>query len=124
MWGDHSLGNNLSLLDGDKEQDRVIVFCLGRSAGACSGGIYVVPSYERHYDGPNYAEYVKSAFADARWVIAKTIRVKENRENYWIINKAFDFKKADCANISCDSALKSYVQGPFDRNNFEKKKKS
>jgi hypothetical protein len=46
MWGDHSLGNNLSLLDGDKEQDRVIVFCLGRSAGACSGGIYVVPSYE------------------------------------------------------------------------------
>ncbi len=121
MWGDHSLGNNLSLLEGDKKEDRVIVYCSGKSAGACIGGIYVVPTYERHYEGRSYAEYVQATRSNKKWVIAKTFRIKESRENYWIINKEFNIQDVDCGKINCDSILQSYVQGPFDKNTFTEK---
>ena len=80
MWGDHPLGNNLSLLEGDRKEDRIIVYCSGRDAGACHGGIFVVPTYARHMDrSGNYAEYVETVKSNEKWVIVKTHRIEEGQ---------------------------------------------
>ncbi|MGS0688961.1 hypothetical protein ACVBEQ_28070, partial [Nakamurella sp. GG22] len=78
--GEYSLGNHLSLWDNDKKEERIIVYC----EGDCHGGIYVVPTYERHYDKDkqHFAEYVEEANSNKKWVIAKTICVKEKMEKY------------------------------------------
>lgn len=44
IWGAHNLGNKLTLLEGDKKEDRLIVYCTGYSAGVCIAGTPVVPS--------------------------------------------------------------------------------
>jgi hypothetical protein len=90
MWGDSDLGDNFSLLEGDRKEDRVIVFCDGRDVGACKSGDYIVPTYERHYDNKGgYAEYVAAATSNKNWIIAKTVQVVDNKENYWIVDKAY-----------------------------------
>ncbi len=125
MWGDQPLGNNLSLLDGDKKEDRVIVYCTGRSSGACYAGIIVVPTNERHMDrSGKYAEYVETAKANEKWVIVKTHRIEEKKNNYWFINKNFNIENTDCEKVDCDSILQSYVTGPLDHSQFLKKKDS
>ena len=58
LWGDHRLGKNISLLEGDRREDRVIVYCL-HEEGNCNSGIYLLPTYERHYDNGKYAEYIE-----------------------------------------------------------------
>ena len=117
----HSLGNNLSLWEGDKKEDRIIVYC----EGSCHGGIYVIPSYKNHYDSTgHYAEYVKETTSDKKWVIAKTFQIKENKENYYIISKEFNIENLDCAKANCDSILQSHVTGPMTLTEFENKKKS
>lgn len=123
-WGDHSLGNNLSLLEGDKEEDRIIVFCSGESAGACQGGISVVPTYSKHMDRGKYAEYVETAKANEKWVIVKTHRIEEKKDNYWLINKNFNIENIDCDKVDCDSLLQTYVTGPLDYSRFIEKKDS
>lgn len=115
-WYNYPLGANLSLWEGDKKEDRAIVYCEGR----CNAGIYVLPSYERHYDSSgHYAEYVIKAKANAKWVIVKTMQIKEHRENYWIISKDFNIKNLDCSINRCDSILQSHVDGPFSLNEFQ-----
>ena len=115
-WYNHPLGNNLSLWDGDREEDRVIVYCEGN----CHGGIYVVPAYDRHYDSSgHYAEFVKTAKSDRKWVIAKTIQIKGKQENYWIISKDFKIKNLDCSKINCDSTLQRQVSGPLTFEEFQ-----
>lgn len=126
MWGDHPLGNNLSLLEGDTKEDRIIVYCTRRSAGVCVSGIPIVPTYKRHYDssGQKYAEYVEGATSNKKWVIAKTFQIKKKRENYWIISKDFNIEKLNCAKVNCDSILQSYVIGPLDSTEFENKREA
>jgi hypothetical protein len=125
IWGDHPLGNNLSLLDGDKKEDRVIVYCSGKSAGTCDGGIFVVPTYERHFDGSGkYVEYVEMAQSNKEWVIVKTHRTKEKKDNYWFISKKFIIEDTDCTKFNCDSILQSHVMGPFDHSQFIEKRHS
>ena len=111
LWGNHTLGNNLSLSEGDKKEDRIIVYC----EGDCHGGIYVVPTYERHYDSSkqHYAEYVEEAVSNKKWVIAKTYQIQEKKENYWIISKDFNIENIDCSKVNCDSILQSHVTGPL-----------
>ena len=118
--GEYSLGNHLSLWDNDKNEERIIVYC----EGDCNGGIYVVPTYERHYDSDkqHVAEYVEKATSNKKWVIAKTIRVKEKMEAYYIINKDFDITGVDCAKANCDSILQSHVIGPMNIIVFKKEK--
>jgi hypothetical protein len=120
MWGDNDLGDNFSLLEGDRTEDRVIVYCSGRSAGACMAGTFIVPSYSRHMDADGrYAEYVETAKSNEEFIIAKTTQLKDKRANYWIINK--DFKIDNCDNINCDSIIQSHVSGPLDQSEFQKK---
>lgn len=118
IWGNNILGNNLSLLEGDKKEDRIIVYC----EGDCHGGIYVVPTYARHYDSNGrYAEYVEMAKSNKEWVIVKTLRIKEKQENYWIISKEFSLAKLDCSKNDCDSILQKQVIGPLALKEFQNK---
>ncbi|MGN6530745.1 MAG: hypothetical protein ACTHK0_03190 [Ginsengibacter sp.] len=120
--GKYPLGNHLSLWDNDKKEEKIIVYCEGN----CNGGIYVVPTYEGHYDSTkqHYAEYVEEAKSNKKWVIVKTFRVKEKQENYYIINKDFDIRGLDCGKANCDSILQSYVTGPLTLNDFNNNKKA
>lgn len=118
MWGDNDLGDNFSLLEGDRTEDRVIVYCSGRSVGACIAGTFIVPSYLRHMDtNGHYAEYVETAKSNDDFIIAKTNQIKDKKANYWIINK--DLEIANCDNIDCDSIIQSHVLGPLDQSEFQ-----
>ena len=93
-WGDNDLGDNFSLLEGDRIEDRVIVYCSGRSAGACRAGTFIVPVYSRQFDTEGqYAEYVETAKSNDDFIIARTLQIKGKKENYWIINKGFSLNK-------------------------------
>jgi hypothetical protein len=120
MWGDNDLGDNFSLLEGDRIEDRIIVYCSGRSAGACMAGTPIVPIYSRQFDKDgHYAEYVETAKSNGDFIIAKTLQVKDKKENYWIINKGFSVD--NCTQTNCDSTIQTHVFGPFDQNEFQKK---
>lgn len=118
-WYNHPLGNHLSLWEGDKKEDRIIVYCEAN----CHGGIYVIPTYERHYDSSrqHYAEYVETAASNKKWVVVKTFQIKEKRENYWIVSKDFDITNLDCSKANCDSILQSHVIGPLSLSEFKNK---
>ncbi len=122
MWGDHPLGNHLSMLDGDCKEDRIIVYC-GNRTGVCYTGIYVIPTYSRHYDSNgHYTEYVITAISDSKWVVAKTLEIKKEKENYWIIKKGFNIDRVDCSKVNCDSIIQSHVIGPLTLSEFIHKK--
>jgi hypothetical protein len=123
VWGDHPLGNHLSLLEGDRKEDRIIVYCPNDNENVCHSGIYVVPTYKRHYDSDtqNYAEYVEAALSNEKWVIVKTVQIKEKKENYWIVSKKFNIENQDCTTKNCDSILQSHVTGPLSLPIFKNK---
>ncbi|GEO11113.1 hypothetical protein [Segetibacter aerophilus] len=119
LWGDNDLGDNFSLLEGDRTEDRIIVYCSGRSAGACMAGTPIVPVYSRHMDSEGqYAEYVETANSNDNFIIAKTVQLKDKRTNYWIITKGYGID--NCDKINCDSIIQSHVLGPLDQNQFQK----
>ncbi len=113
------LGEHLSFWNGDKTEENIIVYC----EGDCNGGIYVAPTYARHYDstGRYYAEYVEDVRSNKQWVIAKTLRIKENVEYYWIISKDLDLTNVNCSNVNCDSIIKQHVTGPLILDEFNGK---
>ncbi|MCU7548295.1 DUF3997 domain-containing protein [Chitinophagaceae bacterium LB-8] len=115
MWGDNPLGDSLSLLEGDRKEDRIIVRCTGYSGGACYIGEQLIPGYDRHMDAEgHYAEYVEKATSNNDWIIAKSIQVKDKSENYWIIDKHFSSKKGNS---------QFNVMGPFKLLEFRNKTK-
>jgi hypothetical protein len=122
LWGDHRLGKNISLLEGDRREDRIIVYCPHEDVEVCNSGVYLVPTYERHMDNGRYAEYVEEAKSNKRWVIARSVRVKDKSENYWIIRNSI--KNLDCEKLNCDSILQSHVTGPLTLKEFIDRKKA
>jgi hypothetical protein len=117
LWGEHDLGSNFRLLEGDRTEDRVIVYCSGRSAGVCTGGTLIVPVYSRHMDkNGHYAEYVETAKSNDKFIIARTIQLKDQMKNYWIIYK--DLNVDNCNDMLCDS---SKVLGPLNEKEFRNK---
>jgi hypothetical protein len=117
LWGDNDLGDNFSLLEGDRAEDRVIVYCSGRSAGACTGGTFIVPVYSRHMDkNGHYAEYVETAKSNDRFIIARTIQLKNETKHFWIIFK--DLNVDDCNDMHCVSTK---VLGPLNETEFRNK---
>lgn len=120
MWGDNDLGNNFSLLKGDRIEDRIIVYCTGRSARACVAGTFIVPIYSRHMDSTGrYAEYVETAKSNDDFIIARTLHINDKKKNYWIISKNFSLD--NCDKINCDSIIQSNVIGPLDYSQFKTK---
>jgi hypothetical protein len=117
LWGDNDLRDNFSLLEGDRAEDRVIVYCSGRSAGTCTGGTFIVPVYSRHMDkNGHYAEYVETARSNDKFIIARTIQLKDETKNYWIIYK--DLNVDNCNDMFCDSTK---VLGPLNETEFRNK---
>jgi uncharacterized protein (DUF1015 family) len=83
-------------------------------------GTPIVPVYSRHMDSDgHYTEYVETAKSNDNFIIAKTLLVKDKRENFWIIDKGFSID--NCGKINCDSVIQSHVFGPLDKNEFQKK---
>lgn len=122
IWGDHPLGNNLSLLEGDKKEDRIIVYCSNKG-GICTGGVHVLPKYERQFDAQgHYAEYVEVAVSNKEWIAVKTFQIKEKKENYWFISKDFNLGNINCETINCDSILQSHIIGPLNLSEFKDKR--
>ncbi len=79
LWGDQKLGSNLSVIDGDRKEDRIIVYCSNYEFGCCHGGSYVLPTYERHMLDGKYNEYVEIAKSNDKWIIAKTFQIDKIR---------------------------------------------
>ena len=123
FFGNHSLGNNFSLLEGDKIEDRIIVYCAGKEENECNGGTFVVPRYKDHMINGKYAEYVETAKSNNNWIIAKTFQMHAKLEKYWIINKKFNIANLNCDKINCDSIIQSQVIGPLNINEFQEKTK-
>ena len=78
-WGAHELGNNLVLLGGDRIEDRVIVYCTGRSSSdCCNGGSFVLPVYKDHMIKGKYNYFVKRRIHEKK---SKTRWAHELRRN-------------------------------------------
>ncbi len=122
LWGDHKLGNNFSLLEGDKIQDRVIVYCAPAEAETCTGGTFVVPTYKRHMISGNYAEYVDIAKSNKKYIIVKTVSNMNDEKYFYIIDKEFSLKNLNCDSINCDSIIQAHVIGPMDSVSFQSKR--
>ncbi len=132
FYGSHDLGNNFMIFEGDKLEDRVIIFCPPKKEEkCCTGGFYVIPTYENHYnDEGSYAEYIDKAESNEHWIIAKSILKKNKTAQFWIINKDFDINdKYMDTPLSKDKGedfmefINSQITGPLDSLSFKKKVK-
>lgn len=129
--GAHDLGNNFTLVEGDRLEDRIIVFCSPKKRGCCKGGSYVIPTYENHYDkNGRYAEYVETAESNDRWIIIKSIALKNKEEKYWIIDKDFeleerfkDWPMEEGVSNDFDLLIQSKITGPLNLDMFNQKRK-
>ncbi len=124
-WGDNNLGNNFSLLEGDRTEDRIIVYCSGRDEinECCTGGTFIIPSYKYHMNDGNYSEYIIAAEYDDKWVIAKSYKIESKQNRYWILNKDLGNKIEKKKIINLESLLQEFVTGPLDSISFLKKSK-
>jgi len=119
MMGSQKIGKNLYLLEGDCREDRIIVFN-NQIKGCVTGGIFILPVYERHMDSKGYyAEFVDEVMFDNRWIIVKTSRIQENENLFWVIDKNYELELGHCESTRCDSLVFKYISGPFDFEEFE-----
>ena len=132
FYGSHDLGNNFTLLEGDKLEDRAIVFCSPKKENkCCNGGSYVIPTYENHYnDEGRYTEYVETAKSNENWIIAKSILVEDKTAQFWIIDKNFildtkyeDWPLSEENGKYFSEFVQSRVAGPLDATTFKRKVK-
>ncbi len=116
LFGDNKLGNNFSLLEGDKDTDRLIVYCTGDKR-CCNAGIPVLPSRS-----DSTSSYVVDAISSEKWIIAIT-KDANMIESYWIINKDFeaDFNYDDGGKL--ESIILSQVTGPMNIDSFRAEKR-
>ena len=95
-WGAHELGNNLVLLGGDRIEDRVIVYCTGRSSSdCCNGGSFVLPVYKDHMINGKYNYFVKRVNYSDEWIIAELVNAKTESIRYGLINLYFEDDESD-----------------------------
>lgn len=93
FWPDDSsydLGNNIYMMEWDGG-GRIIVLCSSKSGKTCTGGSYLIPTYENSVNSNGrFAEYVVTAKSDEKWVIVKTDNHLIQQRKYYIINKDYD----------------------------------
>jgi hypothetical protein len=122
LVGDNKLGDKLTLLEGDRLEDRIIVYCnRSKREGCCYSGSYFLPLYEDHYfkDKRGYREYIKQAKYNDNYVIAQSVLVEDQTMRYWIIDKDFDLEGSKGSEF--DSIIKAHTYGEFDSITFYKK---
>ncbi len=118
-WGDNNLGREFTLLEGDKINDRVIIYCIGREnpEDCCTGGIPIIPSRE-----DKSVDYIELAESNDRWIITKSIGF-DKTESYWYIDKHFDTTwEYDDGGVFYNR-IQNHVYGPFDKTTFNKELK-
>lgn len=105
------LGKNIYVLEGDRVQDKIIVYCTGKSFGDCISGSYLIPkSYNEHFDSSgHYKEYVDDVAYNNKYIIATTFFIREQKKRYWLITKNADRDK--------------FILGPLDYEKFLLEKK-
>ncbi len=109
----NNLGDNIYSLEGDRNEDRIIVECTGKSFGDCIAGTYLIPrSYEGHFNNGNYSEFVDNVKADNNYIIATTVSVDNDVKRYWIIDK-----KKKRLHRTKDN-IHSFILGPLDFDSF------
>lgn len=115
-WGDTNLGGEFTLFDGDKIEDRLIIYCTGRDKvnNCCIGGKQIIPPREN-----KLVNYVDLAKFNQRWIIAKSISYDE-KISYWYIDKDFDINwEYDDGGVFY-SRIQNNVYGPFEKASFIK----
>jgi hypothetical protein len=108
----NNLGNNFSLLEGDKIEDRIIVYCTGESLGSCYSGVPVIPSRE-----DTLTLYVIEAKSDADWIIAKT-KSLDKTIKYWIVDKRFKMQFEYDDEGKFYESIQKQVNGPYEKDEF------
>ena len=110
LSGERSLGKNLTVVEGKKDEDRKIFYCPDKNK-ACSEGIRVVPN--------STSEYVDAFSSNDEWIVARTVEIQGKKESYWIINKDFTLGDKDCGTTDCGEYIRTYVNGPLTLEDFE-----
>lgn len=104
LGGDRSLGNNLKVVEGDNEDESAIIYCPNENK-PCSDGLKLV-------------DHVDDVRSNHEWTVARSID-KDKKESYWIINMAFTSGDKDCRNEDCGDYVKTFVNGPMSREDFD-----
>ena len=117
-WGDNNLGGKFTLLEGDRQEDRIIVYCTSNSK-CCHAGISIIPSK----DFGITKAWVEKAEFNERWIIANSFLRNGEELGFWIIDKDYELDLSKCEEVDCDSIIQSHVIGPLDTLQFEEKKK-
>lgn len=111
LWGDVNLGDNFSLMLGDNHEDRLLIYCSGRSGGCCHAGTPVIPSRN-----DMNTKYVDDAVNNDKWIIVRAINF-DNTKSYFIIDKEFSISDKE----SEDSIIQAHVIGPMNPNDYSHK---
>lgn len=111
----------LSSLMGDKDLKNGYIFTADGNQ-AC-----IIFSTSKPYRGTGLqvipAKVVEVKY-DKNYIIAKSIDKGKSEKKYWIIDKSISIDLNDCTDqASCDSLLRSNVEGPLDSILFNKKLK-
>lgn len=119
-WGDNDLGNNFSLLGGDRIEETVIVYCTNRDEinNCCAGGIYIIPSDQYHTTDGEYSEFIKTVEYNDKWIIAKTFKIETRKNRYWILNADLSNRLSMKNYQNIEKLLQEYVTGPLDSLTF------
>ena len=91
LWGSHSLGAGLDMVDGDCPEDRAVIYSSNLHGKTCYGGTYIIPTYEEKYDSlGNFIEYVIDAKSDENHIYVITFMKTDNKRKYYIIDKSYE----------------------------------
>ncbi|CAL2055087.1 hypothetical protein [Tenacibaculum sp. 190524A05c] len=116
--GSYNLGSNVFLIEGDKSEDRIIVYCTKKTK-FCSSGNYIIPiSYDNQFHNGKYEEYVKRAISNNNWIIVETYKISTKQKRFWII----DIRNLD--KTSAYDQIKSSVFGSYTYKEFMEEKLS
>ena len=95
IWGSHSLGNDIYLLDGDGANRGVIVFTDKEDlcGNTSYGGSTIIPLRDIGYNDSTGYDYVVNTSYDENWIIVQTQYYGTQNYRYYIISKDFDPEK-------------------------------
>lgn len=114
----NNLGNNFYIMEGDRIEDNVMVYCTGIDVTGCYAGIYVVPSYETHYDSVGlYNSYVVGAAVNDNIIVIETFQKSTSDTSYWLVDKSLKFMLDTCS-FECEKKIVNYRRGPLNRTKF------
>lgn len=114
-----NLGNNLYLMEGDSETDRIVVLCANKDIFGCYSGACIVPpnklklNKQGQFNEKYYSEYVKTVKSNKKYVLVKTYSDIIKKNNYWLIDKSFNEN-----NTQAETIISFYLTGQLDSIQF------